>query len=58
KQHDAMWKALAVVAAHTRRLDLPTVLEVIQLLITKEQAVADAAVAKLREDVAQVGISF
>ncbi len=59
KQHDAMWKALAVIAAHTRRLDLPAVLEAVRLLATEQAgAVVEPAVEPLREAVAQVGISF
>lgn len=57
KHHDAMWKALAVIAAHSRRLDLPAVLAVIRLL-TAPPAIADAALEELRDAVAEVGIRF
>lgn len=59
KQHEAMWKALAVIAAHTRRLDLPAVLEAVRLLATEQAiAVVEPSVEPLREAVSQVGISF
>lgn len=61
KHHDAMWKAMAVIAVATRRLDLPAVLEVVRLLcISTDQADlgADAALKRLREEVAEVGIRF
>lgn len=59
KHHDAMWKALAVIAAHTRRLDLSAVLEVIRLLSgASGQTAGDAAVATLASGVAEVGICF
>lgn len=57
KQHDAMWKALAVIAAHTRRLDLSAVLEVIRLL-TVSPAVTDVTLDRLRDELAEVGIRF
>ena len=52
---------MAVIAAFTRRLDLPAVLEVIRLLcVSTDQAGAgsDMALEKLREEVAEVGIRF
>lgn len=59
KHHNSMWKALAVIAAHTRRLDLPAVLEVIRLLtVSADQTASDAALEKLRHEVAEVGIRF
>jgi hypothetical protein len=61
KHHDAMWKAMAIIAASTRRLDLPAALEVVRLLcIPTDQASSnvDAAVVRLREEVAVVGIRF
>ena len=61
KHHDPMWKALAVIAAYTRRLDSPAVLVVIRMLsATTEQGgrVSDPALETLREAVAEVGIRF
>ncbi len=61
KHHDAMWKALVVIASDTHRVDLPAVLEVIRLLsVPTDQAgfVFDQALEKLRDDVAAVGIRF
>lgn len=60
-RHDSLWKALAVMASHTKRLDLPAILEVIRLLIgPMEQSVAaaEAALEKLRHDVTETGIRF
>lgn len=54
-------KALAVIAAHTRRLDLPAVLEVIGLLVAPRGQAADArdeTLEALRHDVREVGIGF
>ena len=61
KHHDPVWKALAVIAARTRRLDLPAVQEVIRLLsdATKQEGrISDPALETLREAVAEVGIRF
>jgi septum formation topological specificity factor MinE len=61
KHHGAMWKALAVIAAYTRRLDLPAVLEVIRLLcVSTDQAGvgSDVALERMREEVAEVGVRF
>jgi len=52
-RHDALWKALAVISAHSRRLDLPAVLELIHLL-----SATDEALERLRQDVLEVGIRF
>ncbi len=59
--HDSLWKALAVIAAHTRRLDLPAVLQVIALLTAPQEQAAtahDEALETLRHDVLEVGIRF
>jgi hypothetical protein len=56
KHHDAMWKALAVIAAATRRLDLPAALAVIRLLSSGQSS--ESGVIQLREDVAEVGVRF
>lgn len=56
KHHDAMWKALAVIAAATQRLDLPAAWEVIRLLSSGQAS--ESSVTQLREEVAEVGIRF
>lgn len=57
-QHDALWKSLTMIAAHTKRLDLPAMLEVIRLLtVPADQSVvpADAALETLRHDADKTG---
>lgn len=59
--HDSLWKAVAVIAAHTQRLDLPAVLQVIRLLTASPDEASspvDAALVKLCEDVKNTGIRF
>lgn len=59
--HAPLWKALAAMAAHSRRLDLPAVLQVIRLLATPVEQLAssrDEALAQLRHDVDEAGICF
>lgn len=56
--HDALWKALAVIAAKTKRLDLPAVLQVIALMAAPEQATKDESLETLRLDVLEIGIHF
>lgn len=59
--HGPLWKALAVMAAHTRRLDLPAVLQVISLLTAPQDASAtagDEALETLRTAVLAAGIRF
>ena len=61
KHHDAMWKTMAVIAASTRRLDLPAVLEVVRLLCVSDDEAgfgADAALERLRGEVTEIGIRF
>ncbi len=61
KRHAPLWKALAVIASHTKRLDLPAVQAVICLLTASSgpsTAPADAALEKLRHDVEDAGIRF
>lgn len=61
KHHDAMWKAMAVIAARTRRLDLPAMLEIIHLLIGSIKTSADASdveLNKLSDEVGDKGILF
>ncbi|MDV6343985.1 hypothetical protein [Nitrosomonas sp. Is37] len=61
ERHDALWKALAVIASHTKRLDLPAVLQIIYLLIespAQPAVTTDAALEKLRHDVEDAGIRF
>lgn len=58
---DAVWKALAVIAAYTRRLDLPAIIEVIGLLTSPEDdpaLIQDEALETLRQEVREVGIRF
>lgn len=60
-QQDALWKSLTVIAAHTKRLDLPAVLEVIRLLTAPaDQSVVptDTALETLRQDIDKAGIHF
>lgn len=60
-RQDALWQALTVIAAHTKRLDLPAVLAVIRLLtVPADQSIepADAALEILRQDVDKAGIHF
>lgn len=57
--HPPLWKALALIAAHTQRLDLPAALAVIRLLAADQDGVAsDAALAALQGEVRKVGIRF
>ena len=61
KRHDALWKALAVITSHTKRLDLPAVLLVVYYLTespVQPDGAAGAALEKLRHDVEDVGIRF
>jgi hypothetical protein len=63
-RHDSrepLGKALAVIAAHTRRLDLPAVLEVIGLLTAPQDQAADArdeTLETLRDAVLDAGVRF
>jgi hypothetical protein len=61
ERHDALWKALAVITSHTRRLDLPAVLQVVYYLTespVQSDGASDAALEKLRHDVEDIGIHF
>lgn len=61
EKRDALWKALAVIAAHTRRLDLPAMLAAIGLLSAAEgdaAAIYDASLETLRRELLEVGIRF
>lgn len=53
---DAMWKALAVIAAQTRRLDLPAIIKVIGLLATATRQ--GQSLEKLHQEVLETGIRF
>lgn len=56
----ALWKALAGIAAHTRRCDLAAVMRVIGLLVSRpagDQA-ADAALEPLHKAVGEAGVHF
>ena len=59
--HDTLWKALAVIASHTSRPDLPAVLQVITLL-TKPKGNAmtanDESLESLCKDPHETGICF
>lgn len=60
-RHPPLWKALAVIAAHTRRLDLPAAEQVISLLTRPRDQTAldyDEALDELRSDVHRAGIRF
>ena len=59
--HESLWKALAIIAAHTRRLDLSAVLQVIALLTAPQDQASttrDEALETLRHDLLEVGIRF
>jgi hypothetical protein len=59
--HAPLWKALAIMVSHIKRLDLPAVLAVIHLLTTPVEQLApshDEKLEKLRDDVYEAGISF
>lgn len=61
ERHDALWKAMAVITSHIKRLDLPAILQMIPLLIefpTQPDATTDAALEELHHDVEDVGIHF
>jgi len=58
---ESIWKALAVIAARTRRLDLPAVLQVISLLTATREPSSmphDAALETLRQQLLEVGVRF
>lgn len=60
-KHGALWRALAVIAARTRRLDLPAIVAVMRLLAEPDDPYAmlpDADLDDLRQAVAQTGIRF
>lgn len=57
--HGALWKALAVIAAHTKRLDLAAVLSVTKLLTTPgADTHYDEALEALRQEILETGIRF
>lgn len=56
--HAPLWRALAAVAARTRRLDLPAVLEVISLLSKPAGPGDDEALQALRREVPEAGVRF
>lgn len=59
--HASLWKALAIIASHVKRLDFPAVLQVIRLLTTRMDQFAsthDEALEKLHHEVLEVGIRF
>jgi hypothetical protein len=61
EKRDALWKALAVIAAHTHRLDLPAVVQVIGLLTTpagESATTQDEELETLRQGLLDVGICF
>jgi hypothetical protein len=60
-KHGVLWRALAAIAAQTRRLDLPAIREVIRLLsesVDPHAMLPDADLDSLRHAVAQAGIRF
>jgi hypothetical protein len=63
-RHDrraTLWKALAIIASNTERVDLPAVLQVIRLLTTPIEQLTqshDEELEKLRYDVRAAGIRF
>jgi hypothetical protein len=52
-----IWKALAVVAAHTGRHDLPAFIEVVRLLVATP-AGADEDIERLRQALPETGVRF
>jgi hypothetical protein len=59
--HTPLWKALYVIASHSKRFDLPAALAVIQLLLTDQYtslSVRDHELEILQTDVAEAGIRF
>jgi len=60
-KHGALWHALAVIAAQTRRLDLPAIRAIVHLLAKPDDPhimLPDADLDVLRHAVAQIGIRF
>ncbi|MEJ2361621.1 MAG: hypothetical protein P8Z75_09370 [Gammaproteobacteria bacterium] len=60
-RHGVLWRALAVISAHTRRLDLPAILAVIRLLTVvadPRHVLPDPELDALRNAVAETGIRF
>lgn len=61
EKHGALWKALAVIAEHTHRLDLPAVLAVIHLLTLPADSrshLPDPELDALHHAVGEAGIRF
>lgn len=61
EHREALWKALAVIAAHTQRIDLPAILQVIGLLTVPEdqaETVRDVALDTLRQGILDIGVRF
>jgi hypothetical protein len=60
-RHESLWKALAVMAEKTRRLDLPAVLQII-LLLPADKDLSDKSTDKaldaLRHEVLDAGVRF
>lgn len=60
-RHDTLWKALALIAEKTHRLDLPAIMETITLLATPEDKSVptwDNALEALRNEILEAGIRF
>jgi len=60
-KHGALWQALAVMAAQTRRLDLPAIMAEVHLLVQADDphtTLPDADLDALRHAVAEAGIQF
>jgi hypothetical protein len=55
---EPLWKALAIIAAHTGRHDLKALVEVIRLLAAPPGAVPDEALERLRAALRKVGVRF
>lgn len=60
-RHDALWKALSLIASHIKRLDLAAVQAVIRLLAEypgQSAAAAETALEKLHHEVGDAGLRF
>jgi hypothetical protein len=60
-RHEPLWRAMAVIAAESGRLDLPAALRVIELLTEEGRAPAappDGKLEAIRAELEEVGVRF